>query len=84
MASSLITPDMARIPTVGEHHKGNHKHVRTHKALLASSAQWLRDASVKTLSENGRISRFCRRYNILQAVQAPYPGKLETIRLRVS
>jgi hypothetical protein len=52
-----------------------HEHTQR---LLASSAQWLRDAAVETLSESGRISAaVVGGYNILQAVQAPYPGKLE-------
>lgn len=51
-----------------------HEHTQR---LLAASARWLRDAAVETLSEDIRISAaFVAGYNILQAVQAPYPGKL--------
>ena len=46
--------------------------------FLAASAQWLKDATVATVSESGRIScAFISGYNALQAVQVPYPGKLD-------
>ncbi len=51
-----------------------HEHAQR---LLAASERWLRNAAVETLSEDVRISAaFVGGYNILQAVQAPYPGKL--------
>lgn len=51
-----------------------HEHTQR---LLAASERWLRNAAVETLSEDVRISAaFVAGYNILQAVQAPYPGKL--------
>lgn len=44
--------------------------------LLAASERWLRNAAVETLSEDVRSSAaFVGGYNILQAVQAPSPGK---------
>lgn len=46
--------------------------------LLAASTTWLHDATLETMSGNGRITcAFICGYNALQAVQPPYPGPLD-------
>jgi hypothetical protein len=67
-----------RYDTPIRHPFGNRTNVYEHtERLLSASAHWLEDATVETLSENGRISAaFVGGYNALQAVRPPLQGEL--------